>query len=727
MSRVANAFPGPGPPPTQVPYYHNNNNNYNPHQIHPSHHHVSAVGFHQYPQNDNRDQRFNQPHFDNQQQPNMIVDAPPLPPSGEFSPCGGGSSLRKRRSLSSSTTPDPSAAAADGCIAKLYVAPLPKTAKEDDVRQVFEKYGNVTEIILPRDKMSGERAAYCFVKYRKLEEGNAAIAALTDQYTFPGEMSPVQVRYAGAERERIGVSTVQIPDKLYVRCLNKQTTKTDVHEVFCRFGVIEDIYMAVDDMKVSRGFAFVQFSRKEMALAAIKGLNGVFTMRGSDQPLIVRFADPKRPRLGEPRSNFNASPAMQQFDPNWHPQPYPQWGNKEPAAPRVVDFASQPNHFPQQNAQAVSAFQTPMHQDFEKHQTASVETRSDGQKISSRSNAIHEDQNTEECDWSEHTCPDGNKYYFHCVTFESTWEKPEEYSMFERWFDEQIRLQDQNIAKSQDAIKNTQQDGSTLLQQQSLSTADEENISVYPSASGRKRGFIIVNNHLMAKIKPQALLQQSKKKKGPAPISITSIVIYTLAVLLVVFVLFSAYKRWTLRSEIPTHNGRSLLQDPAFPGVKKNTNLPWFATLDTGKGSVSIELFKDAAPNVVDEFINLSQDGYFKGFLFSRVVKHSVIQAGHSAQFDAVKDWVLQKNSLHTSLKHEEYMVGTPKAKNEQGGFEFFIVSSQITDLNEKLTVFGRVVKGQDVVKEIEEVEIDEHYQPKAPIEIMSVTLLQDM
>lgn len=66
---------------------------------------------------------------------------------------------------------------------------------------------------------------------------------------------------------------------------------------------------------------------------------------------------------------------MQQFDPNWHPQPYPQWGNKEPTAPRVVDIASQPNDFPQQNAQALSAFQTPMHQDFEKHQTASVEVR----------------------------------------------------------------------------------------------------------------------------------------------------------------------------------------------------------------------------------------------------------------------------------------------------------------------------------------------------------------
>lgn len=75
---------------------------------------------------------------------------------------------------------------------------------------------------------------------------------------------------------------------------------------------------------------------------------------------------------------------MQQFDPHWHPQPYPQWGNKEPAAPIVVqhhDFASQPNHFPQQNAQVVSEVHKPLHQDippqnFEKHQkseTANVE------------------------------------------------------------------------------------------------------------------------------------------------------------------------------------------------------------------------------------------------------------------------------------------------------------------------------------------------------------------
>ncbi|XP_010518429.1 PREDICTED: flowering time control protein FCA-like isoform X4 [Camelina sativa] len=493
--RVANAYPGPAPP---VPYYHNNYNNPHHHQIHqpppPQHHHVTAVGFHQYPQKDNRDQPFRQPHFDNysgQQQQNMIVDqnnnAPPPFPS---SPCGG--SLRKRRSQSATDT-------ADGSIAKLYVAPVSKTATEYDIRQVFEKYGNVTEIILPKDKMTGDRAAYCFVKYKKSEEGNAAIAALSEQFTFPGEMLPVKVRYADAERERIGFATVQLPDnpKLYVRCLNKQTTKMEVHEVFSRYGVIEDIYMALDDMKICRGYAFVQFSCRDMALAAIKALNGVFTMRGSDQPLTVRFADPKKPR-----STFNTPPVTQHYDPNWHPQPYSQWENKEPAAPRVVqhhDFASQPNHFPHQNTQAVSEVQKPLHRDippqnFDKHQkseTPSVETRSDGQKISSQSNALPEDQNTvsSECDWSEHTCPDGNKYYFHCVSCESTWEKPDEYSMFERWYEEQTRQQETKLGspplknESQEAMEQVQSDDvlqqNTKLQQASLSTADVENSLVY--------------------------------------------------------------------------------------------------------------------------------------------------------------------------------------------------------------------------------------------------------
>ncbi|KAG7549807.1 hypothetical protein ISN45_Aa06g006500 [Arabidopsis thaliana x Arabidopsis arenosa] len=103
--RVPNAFPGAPPP---VPYYQNNYNNPHHHQTHPpppQHHHVAAIGFHQYPQNDNRDQCFNQPQYSGQHQ-NKIVDQgnnapPPFPPSH----CGGGS-LRKRRSQSVTDTAD---------------------------------------------------------------------------------------------------------------------------------------------------------------------------------------------------------------------------------------------------------------------------------------------------------------------------------------------------------------------------------------------------------------------------------------------------------------------------------------------------------------------------------------------------------------------------------------------------------------------------------------------
>ncbi|CAL5433956.1 unnamed protein product [Camellia sinensis] len=74
-------------------------------------------------------------------------------------------------------------------------------------------------------------------------------------------------------------------------------------------------------------------------------------------------------------------------------------------------------------------------------------------------------------------------------------------------------------------------------------------------------------------------------------------------------------------------------------------------------------------------------------------------------------------------MLHEAFMLGTTKAKHDKEGFELFITTAPIPDLNEKLIVFGRVIKGEDVVQEIEEVDTDEHYRPKSPIGIINVTL----
>lgn len=223
----------------------------------------------------------------------------------------------------------------------------------------------------------------------------------------------------------------------------------------------------------------------------------------------------------------------------------------------------------------------------------------------------------------------------------------------------------------------------------------------------------------MARIKPQALLQQSKKKKAPARISATTIILFSLIVLMVLFVVFSSYRHFSHRTvdrDTVKQIGRKVLPD------LKNTDVPRYAIIQTSKGSIAVELFKEGSPEIVDEFIELCQNGHFKGMQFNRVIKHYVIQAGDV--HGAAEEWTSGgKNQLDRSVKHEAFMLGTSKRKHENRGFELYITTAPIPDLNEKINVFGRVVKGEDVVQEIEEVDTDDHYVPKSAIGIKDVTL----
>lgn len=230
----------------------------------------------------------------------------------------------------------------------------------------------------------------------------------------------------------------------------------------------------------------------------------------------------------------------------------------------------------------------------------------------------------------------------------------------------------------------------------------------------------------MARIKPQALLQQSKKRKGPSHISATTIVLYGLIVLVMVFFLFATYRHWTQRSRIHTEDRLQILEsEDAFVGSKKS-DVPRYAIFNTSKGLITVELYKEGSPEVVDEFIDACQTGHFKGMPFHRVIKNFVIQGGDFEKHGVTEDWTSREkhyNQLDTSLKHEAFMLGTSKGKHDKEGFDLFITTAPIPDLNEKLNVFGRVIKGEDVVQEIEEVDTDEHYRPKSSIGINSVTL----
>ncbi|KAF5752134.1 peptidyl-prolyl cis-trans isomerase cyclophilin-type family protein [Tripterygium wilfordii] len=232
----------------------------------------------------------------------------------------------------------------------------------------------------------------------------------------------------------------------------------------------------------------------------------------------------------------------------------------------------------------------------------------------------------------------------------------------------------------------------------------------------------------MARIKPQALLIQSKKKKVPSRISATTIVICTSIVALIIL-LFTTYRHWSRRSRDQTGTAQSVFEDTnAFIDSKKY-DIPGYAILNTSKGPVVVKLFKDGSPHIVDKFIDLCQKGHFKGMPFDHVIKNYVIHGGNSEGLGAAEDWT-SKGKLHgqlaTSPKHEAFMLGTSKTGDKKV-FELYITTAPIPDLTDKLLVFGRVIKGEDVVQEIEEVDTDEHYQPKSPIGIINVTLKREV
>ncbi|KAI7983455.1 Flowering time control protein FCA [Camellia lanceoleosa] len=339
-----------------------------------------------------------------------------------------------------------------GSYVKLYVGGIPRTATEEEIRFLFGEHGNIVEVVLLKDKRTGQQQECCFVKYATLEEADRAIGTLHNRYTFPGGMMiPIKVRYADGERERLGGFGPH-EYKLYVGCLNKQACKREVEEIFSPFGLVEEVYIVCDERWQSRGCGFVQFSHRHMAVAAMNALSGTYIMRGCDQPLVVRFAEPKKPKIGESRDNckfgadqknngkFGGSIIGSRFqEPFIRPAPY----LNDPVAGHVLPSASPPLS-PKTMA---SSFQSP--QTGGKPQTVSgTPTASELVLPSSTSSSPAVPPSTQttdllDCDWSEHTCPDGYKYYYNCVTLESRWEKPEEYFFFEQQLQKQQEQEQQ--------------------------------------------------------------------------------------------------------------------------------------------------------------------------------------------------------------------------------------------------------------------------------------------
>ena len=128
------------------------------------------------------------------------------------------------------------------------------------------------------------------------------------------------------------------------------------------------------------------------------------------------------------------------------------------------------------------------------------------------------------------------------------------------------------------------------------------------------------------------------------------------------------------------------------------------ATIQTSKGNIELELTPDKTPVTVANFVNLAQHGFYNGVTFHRVINDFMVQGGDPTGTGAGGPGYRFEDEFDSSLRHTgPGVLSMATAGPGTNGSQFFITHVATPWLDGKHTVFGNVMKGQDVVNSIKQ------------------------
>ena len=149
------------------------------------------------------------------------------------------------------------------------------------------------------------------------------------------------------------------------------------------------------------------------------------------------------------------------------------------------------------------------------------------------------------------------------------------------------------------------------------------------------------------------------------------------------------------------------------------------ATIETKFGEISLKFFPDVAPNHVNSFIDLANDGFYDGTTFHRIVPGFVIQGGdpNTKSDDRSKHGMggpgFTIEAEFSKLPHKRGSVSMARAANpDSAGSQFFICVADAPFLDGEYTIFGEVVEGMDVVDKIVSQPKDQRDNPIERVEM---------
>ena len=150
------------------------------------------------------------------------------------------------------------------------------------------------------------------------------------------------------------------------------------------------------------------------------------------------------------------------------------------------------------------------------------------------------------------------------------------------------------------------------------------------------------------------------------------------------------------------------------------------ATMTTDVGTMQIALDAKAAPMTANNFVFLARYHFFDGLTFHRVIPGFVVQGGDPQGTGAGGPGYTFADELPAAGAYKIGSLAMANSGPHTNGSQFFIVSgSSGVRLPPQYSLFGKVVKGLDIVAQMESVETDRSDRPRTDVVIESITVTE--
>ena len=167
----------------------------------------------------------------------------------------------------------------------------------------------------------------------------------------------------------------------------------------------------------------------------------------------------------------------------------------------------------------------------------------------------------------------------------------------------------------------------------------------------------------------------------------------------------------------------------SMPEMNIDISKKYTAVIKTSMGDMSIEFFTEDAPMTVNNFINLSRDGYYDNVIFHRVISGFMIQGGDPSgtghgEMGKYPGYKFE-DELNNQRSYNKGILAMANAGPDTNGSQFFIMHVNYP-LPYQYTIFGFVTDGLEVIDKIASVETGDGDKPVNDVVIETVEVKEN-